>query len=129
MTVSFCAEISYERDPRSNWQIFMQMSCSLGVAVTLVVVQSIGAGFSPAAAGPNAEAAKKCIRYSYLLYPYHRPGSVRMSGDRNNYFRDCMAKDGNVPEPPPPKEPGGAADNFEPSFLAGSRFLVLAMDD
>jgi hypothetical protein len=34
-----------------------------------------------------------------LDYPYKRPGSVRMSGDRQAYFRDCMAKDGNVPAP------------------------------
>lgn len=103
----------------------MQMSSWLAAALTLLVV---GAGLSPAAAGPNAETAKKCVRYSYLLYPYQRPGSVRMSGDRNNYFRDCMAKDGNVPQPPTPNEPGATTDNFEPHFLPGSRVLVLAMD-
>lgn len=106
----------------------MQMSSWLAAALTLLVVEIVGAGLSPAAAGPNAETAKKCVRYSYLLYPYQRPGSVRMSGDRNNYFRDCMAKDGNVPEPPTPKEPGATTDNFEPHFLPGSRVHVLAMD-
>ncbi|MGY8681594.1 hypothetical protein Q2941_27970 [Bradyrhizobium sp. UFLA05-153] len=106
----------------------MQTFPWLATAVTCVMVQIVAAGLSPAAAGPSAETAKKCVRYSYLLYPYQRPGSVRMSGDRNNYFRDCMAKDGNVPEPPPPKEPGAATDNFEPHFLAGSQVLVLATD-
>ncbi|MGY8662695.1 hypothetical protein Q3C01_10035 [Bradyrhizobium sp. UFLA05-109] len=106
----------------------MQMLSWVAVAVTCVVVQIVAAGLSPAAAGPSAETAKKCVHYSYLLYPYQRPGSVRMSGDRNNYFRDCMAKDGNVPEPPPPKQSGAATDNFEPLFLAGRRVVVLAMD-
>jgi hypothetical protein len=31
------------------------------------------------------------MHYSYLAYPYKRPGSVRMSGDRQAYFRDCIA--------------------------------------
>jgi hypothetical protein len=33
------------------------------------------------------------------------PGSVRMNGDRQAYFKDCMAKEGNIPapEPAPPK--------------------------
>ncbi len=48
-------------------------------------------------AAPGAETAKRCMRYSYLAYPYKRPGSAPMSGDRQAYFRDCMAKDGNVP--------------------------------
>jgi hypothetical protein len=61
----------------------------------------INAGLLPgsALAKPSAEIAKRCIHYSYLLYPYKRPGAVRMSGDRQAYFRDCMAKDGNIPEP------------------------------
>lgn len=99
----------------------MQMSSWLGAALTLLVVQIVGAGLSPAAAGPSAETAKKCVRYSYLLYPYQRPGSVRMSGDRNNYFKDCMAKEGMVPAPAPPKEQA-ATDNFEPHLLAERRF-------
>jgi hypothetical protein len=53
----------------------------------------------PASAAPSAEIAKRCLHYAYLLYPYHRPGSVRGSGDRQAYFRDCMAKDGDVPAP------------------------------
>jgi len=45
------------------------------------------------------------MRFSYIAYPYQRPGAVKMSGDRQSYFRNCMAKDANVPEPAaPPKE-------------------------
>jgi hypothetical protein len=58
-----------------------------------------------AIAGPNAEVARKCMRFSYSAYPYKRPGSVRMSGDRQSYFKDCMTKQGNVSEPLPPKDP------------------------
>jgi hypothetical protein len=73
-------------------------------AAVLVVILVTG-GFSPASAlaAPSAETAKRCMHYSYLLYPYKRPGSVRGSGDRGTYFRDCMAKDGNVPAPPSEK--------------------------
>lgn len=61
----------------------------------------VSAGLLPesAIAGPSAETAKRCVHYSYVLYPYKRPGSVRMTGDRQSYFRDCMAKEGNVPAP------------------------------
>jgi hypothetical protein len=39
-----------------------------------------------ALAGPSAEVARRCMHYSYVAYPYTRPGSVRMSGDRQTYF-------------------------------------------
>ena len=52
-----------------------------------------------AQAGPSAEVAKRCMHYSYLAFPYQRPGAVRMSGDRQAYFKNCMAKEGQVPEP------------------------------
>ena len=63
------------------------------------ILMTTGLSFESALAGPSAETAKRCIHYSYLVYPYKRPGSVRGSGDRQAYFTDCMAKDGNVPEP------------------------------
>jgi hypothetical protein len=56
---------------------------------------------SAALAAPSAEVARKCMHWSYVAYPYNRPGSVKMSGDRQAYFKDCMAKDGNVTEPQP----------------------------
>ena len=52
-------------------------------------------------AGPSAETTKRCLHYSCVLYRYKRPGSVRTSGDRPSYFKDCMAKNGDVPEPTP----------------------------
>ncbi|MGY4626689.1 hypothetical protein [Bradyrhizobium sp. USDA 4486] len=55
-----------------------------------------------AVAGPSAEVARKCMHYSYIAYPYQRPGSVRMSGDRQAYFRNCMEKEGNIPAPQTP---------------------------
>lgn len=60
--------------------------------------------FTSAFAGPRAETARKCMHYSYLVYPYMRPGSTRGSGARQAYFRDCIDKDGNVPEPQPPRQ-------------------------
>ena len=52
-------------------------------------------------AAPTAEVAKRCMHYSYVVYPYKRPGAVRMSGDRQAYFKDCIAKNGDVPAPIP----------------------------
>jgi hypothetical protein len=57
-----------------------------------------------AEAGPNAEVARRCMQYSYVAYPYKRPGSSRGSGDRQAYFKDCMTKEGNVPQPVPTPE-------------------------
>ena len=54
-------------------------------------------------AAPSAETAKKCFRYSYIAFPYRRPGSVPMSGDRQAYFKDCLARDGDLPQPSPPQ--------------------------
>jgi hypothetical protein len=56
---------------------------------------------APGFAAPSAETAKKCVHLSYIAFPYKRPGAVKMSGDRQAYFKDCVAKDGNVPEPKP----------------------------
>lgn len=55
-----------------------------------------------ASAAPTAEVAKRCHRYAYVAYPFKRPGAARMSPDRENYFRDCLAKDGEVPAPAAP---------------------------
>lgn len=54
-----------------------------------------------AEAGPNAEVARRCMQYSYVAYPYKRPGSARGSGERQAYFKDCVTKEGNVPQPVP----------------------------
>jgi hypothetical protein len=61
--------------------------------------------FFPASAlaGPSAEIARKCMHYSYVAYRYKRPGSVRMSGDRQAYFRDRVAKEGTTAAPEQPK--------------------------
>jgi hypothetical protein len=61
-------------------------------------------GLTHVSAAPTAEVAKRCLHYSYIAYPFKRPGAVQMSGDRQTYFRDCISKDGDVPPPsPPPK--------------------------
>jgi hypothetical protein len=48
-------------------------------------------------AAPNAEIAKRCMHYSYLVYSYliypcKRPGSVRGSGDRQSYSGTAWRK-------------------------------------
>jgi hypothetical protein len=71
---------------------------------TLILFAALaGAGLIPpeASAAPSAVIARKCMQYSYIAYPYKRPGSTRMSGDRQSYFRNCMTKEGDVPEPVP----------------------------
>ena len=85
---------------------FFRQSDVKGVNV-LAILFALLANVAPvparAAAAPSAEVAKLCMRYSYVVYPYKRPGSVRMSGDRQNYFKDCVAREGKVPEPASPK--------------------------
>jgi hypothetical protein len=71
--------------------------------IPFTILLSVGLAPASTQAGPSAEVAKRCVHYSYLAFPYKRPGSVRMSGDRQTYFKDCMANEGKVPEPVPPK--------------------------
>ncbi len=82
--------------------------------IFLLVAPVVASTGAVNAAAPSAEAARKCMHYSYIAYPYKRPGSARMSPDRQTYFRDCMVKDGNVPEPPAPK-PEPASAEIHPS--------------
>ena len=86
---------------------FFRQSGVRGVNVGLAILFTMLANVAPvragAAAAPSAEVANLCLRYYYVVYPYKRPGSVRMSGDRQNYFKDCVARDGKVPEPASPK--------------------------
>lgn len=73
-------------------------------ALAAVVTFATALGITHASAAPSAEVAKRCMRYSYMVYPYKRPGAVPMSGDRQAYFKDCMAKDGDVSAPTQPKK-------------------------
>jgi predicted transglutaminase-like cysteine proteinase len=50
---------------------------------------------SSASVGSSA-GSKRCKQYSYLAYP-NKPGST--GADRQSYFKECVAKDGNVPKP------------------------------
>ena len=53
-----------------------------------------------AVAGPDAEVAKRCLRAAYLVFPYKRPGSAPMNGDRLHFFRQCVAQDGTTSAEP-----------------------------
>jgi hypothetical protein len=79
----------------------LESGAGLSALVLLATVLAAG----NASAGPAPEVAKRCLHFSYIAYPFKRPGAVPMSGDRQAYFKDCMAKNGAVPMPtPPPKE-------------------------
>jgi hypothetical protein len=71
--------------------------------VTIITGIGLAQSSLTASAAPNAEVAKRCLHYAYIVYPYKRPGAVRMSGDRQAYFKDCMEKNGDVPAPTPTK--------------------------
>jgi len=81
----------------------MNVFFTSGIA-KLVTASSLALAFSAAAvrAAPTAEVAKRCVHYAYIAYPWKRPGSGPMSGDRQAYINDCFAKNGNVPTPTPP---------------------------
>jgi hypothetical protein len=70
----------------------------------LAAIAGLAVGLYPAAvqAAPTAEVAKRCVHYAYIAYPWKRPGSGPMSGDRQAYINDCFAKNGNVPVPTAP---------------------------
>lgn len=70
----------------------------------VIVAASLALALSPRAvwAAPTTEVAKRCVHYAYIAYPWKRPGSSPMSGDRQAYINDCFAKNGDVPAPTPP---------------------------
>jgi len=69
--------------------------------IAFAVLAGIALTLSPPAAlaAPTAEVAKRCLHYAYIVYPRRRPGAAPASGDREAYFRDCLNKNGEVPEP------------------------------
>jgi hypothetical protein len=68
-------------------------------ALTLLAAMTI---VSPqVSAAPTADVAKRCLHYAYIAYPRRPPGAAPASGDREAYFRDCLNKTGEVPEPTP----------------------------
>ena len=76
---------------------------ALGAKISAIVMLGTVVGIANASAAPSAEVAKRCLHYSYVAYPFKRPGAMPMSGDRHAYFKDCMAKNGDVPAPTSPK--------------------------
>ena len=86
--------------------IYAPIARAAAPAVAVIAILAL----SPQAhAAPSAEVAKRCMRYSYVVYPYKRPGAVPMSGDRQAYFKDCIAKNGDVPVPTPPDKNAASA--------------------
>lgn len=72
--------------------------------IAFAVLAGIALTLNPPAAlaAPTAEVAKRCLHYAYVVYPFKRPGAVPMSGDRQAYFKDCIAKNGDVAAPTQP---------------------------
>jgi hypothetical protein len=74
-------------------------SARLASIVAAIVLSAVSVAHS----APSAEVAKKCLRYAYRVYPYQRPGAAKANNGRQLYFSDCLAKNGEIAEPPPPK--------------------------
>lgn len=74
---------------------------SLGAKLFAIATLAAILGLAKVSAAPSAEVAKRCLHYSYVAYPFKRPGATSMSGDRQAYFKDCIAKNGDVPVPEP----------------------------
>ena len=94
----------------------MKLLC-INPVIALGLIAGIGLILSPPAtqAAPTAEVAKRCQHYAYIAYPYKRPGAVPMSGDRQAYFKDCMAKNGDVPAPARPSQSSPAPEQTNTS--------------
>lgn len=71
------------------------------LTLTIGILAVLAANIPIVHAAPTAEVAKRCLHYAYVVYPFKRPGSVPMSGDRQAYFKDCIAKNGEIPAPVP----------------------------
>lgn len=80
----------------------------------LVGLVTVGPG-TAARAAPSPEVAKKCLAFSYRVYPFKRPGTVKGSNARRDYLADCMAKNGAVDEPPVPTAPAPTANAKHPA--------------
>ncbi len=80
----------------------MTSSRTRQAAMLALIVAANAPGPQAAAEPPTAEVAKRCLHYAYIVYPFKRPGAVRMSGDREAWFRDCLAKNGEVAQPTAP---------------------------
>jgi hypothetical protein len=83
--------------------------------IAFAVLAGIVLTLSPPAAlaAPTAEVAKRCLHYSYVVYPFKRPGAVPMSGDRQAYFKDCLAKNGDVPVPTRSNQSGSTTEKTD----------------
>jgi hypothetical protein len=100
----------------------MTSSRSRGAAMLALVI-AVDLALSPRAIGaapPTAEVAKRCLHFAYIAYPWKRPGAVPMSGDRETWFRDCLAKNGEVPEPAGPAKPQPQVPGKNPASNAAS---------
>jgi hypothetical protein len=78
-------------------------------ALLIATATLMASSTSTVSAAPTAEVAKRCLHYAYTVYPFKRPGAVSMSPDRQNYFKDCMSKNGEVPAPSPPSKNSDAS--------------------
>ena len=74
-----------------------------GTSLCAIAAFAAALGLTNVSAAPSADVAKRCVHYSYMAYPYKRPGAAPMSGDRQAYIKDCFARNGDVPAPTPPK--------------------------
>jgi len=93
----------------ANTIVWMETMTCMQIRLAAVLIILAGSAFAqdrPAVStAPSAEVAKRCLHYAYILYPYKRPGAVRMSGDRQAYFKNCLVKKGEVAEPAGPAPP------------------------
>jgi hypothetical protein len=83
--------------------------------IAFAVLAGIALTLSPPAAlaAPTAEVAKRCLHYAYVVYPFKRPGAVPMSGDRQAYFKDCLAKNGDVAAPARSSQSGSTTEKTD----------------
>jgi hypothetical protein len=103
---AFRHDLSNQTVRKRIWGRMMNHSLTKATAtISITAVLGIASNLPAFSEAPTAEVAKRCLHYSYVAYPYKRPGAVQMSGDRQAYFKDCLSKKGDVPAPTPPSKP------------------------
>jgi hypothetical protein len=74
-----------------------------GAGLSALAMLAMVPGATSVSAAPSKEIARRCLHFSYVAYPFKGPGAAPLaSADRQAYYKDCLAKNGNVPPPVAP---------------------------
>lgn len=99
------------REPVGQPVMNRALYCGYAAAVLCIAV---GLASPPPASAITAELAKKCQRLAAKAYPPVLAGMKKgNAANERAYFKECLSKDGNMPEPEP--QPAAPAKPQKPA--------------